>query len=173
MKNMFAIVNVDKNWGIGFKGQLLCRFKEDMQYFKEKTISQVCVMGRKTLESFTNAAPLNDRLNLVLTSKAKEIKTKYSQYNNIIFFETKEELLEYLKTIKDKSIYIIGGESIYKMFLDSLEKIYVTKVDKEFEHDAVFPNLDENSNFKIEEESEKLYNKEKNIYYRMVTYAAK
>ena len=49
---MNLIVNVDKNWAIGFKGGLLNRIPEDMAFFRKMTTGKVIVMGRKTLESF-------------------------------------------------------------------------------------------------------------------------
>lgn len=48
---MKAIVAVDLNWGIGYKGNLLQRIPEDMKFFKQMTLGKVVVMGRKTFES--------------------------------------------------------------------------------------------------------------------------
>ena len=61
-----AIVAVDKNWGIGFEGQLLERLPPDMKYFKEITSNNAVVMGRKTWDSLP-LKPLPNRLNLIIT----------------------------------------------------------------------------------------------------------
>ena len=48
---------------------------------------------------------------------------------------------------------VIGGDSIYKLFLPYCGRIYVTKFDTSLPADAFFPNLDENG-WKIESETE-------------------
>ena len=47
---MNAIVNVDKNWGIGNKGELLISIPADMKMFREETTGNAIVLGRKTME---------------------------------------------------------------------------------------------------------------------------
>ena len=46
-----AIVCVDKNWGIGYKGNLLVSIPEDMSFFRDKTRGNIVIMGRKTYDS--------------------------------------------------------------------------------------------------------------------------
>ena len=84
---MIAIAAIDNDWGIGKDGELLFHIKEDMRFFKRMTIGKVVVMGRKTFETLPNGKPLEDRLNLVITSNPKE------SYDNVIF-GTKEEIME-------------------------------------------------------------------------------
>ena len=49
---MKIIVAADKNWGIGKDNKLLVSIPADMKMFRQETTGKVCVMGRKTLESF-------------------------------------------------------------------------------------------------------------------------
>ena len=49
---MKAIVNVDKNWGIGLGDKLINHIPADMKFFKEKTMGNVVVMGRSTFMTF-------------------------------------------------------------------------------------------------------------------------
>ena len=49
---MILIANVNKNWGIGKNGDLLCTFHEDMRRFKAITTGCTLIYGRKTLDSF-------------------------------------------------------------------------------------------------------------------------
>ena len=53
---MNLIVAVDKNWAIGLHNKLLVSIPADMKFFRETTMGKVVVMGRKTLESFREAA---------------------------------------------------------------------------------------------------------------------
>ena len=65
---MNIIVAADKNWGIGFKGNLLTHIKEDMKFFKEMTVGKAVIMGRETFLSLPGQKPLPDRKNFVLTT---------------------------------------------------------------------------------------------------------
>lgn len=145
---MNLIVNVDKNWAIGKDNKLLVRIPADMKFFRETTTGKVVVMGRKTLESFPNGMPLKNRTNIVLTSnRAYKVK-------GAICVHSKEELCEELKKYDSEDIYIIGGESVYRMFLDQCDVAHVTKVDYAYQADAYFPNLDERPEWKITADSE-------------------
>ena len=82
-----------------------------MKMFRQMTTGKVVVMGRKTLESFPNGMPLPKRTNIVLTHD-KDYDAK-----GAIVVGSKEELLDELEEYKDEDIFIIGGESIYRMML--------------------------------------------------------
>ncbi len=64
---MNLIVAVSKNWGIGWKGDLLFNLPEDMEFFKNTTKNNVVVMGRITLLSLPGGKPLKNRTNIVMT----------------------------------------------------------------------------------------------------------
>lgn len=145
---MKLIVAVDANWGIGCKNELLVRIPSDQRFFRETTTGNVVVMGRKTLESFPGGKPLKDRVNIVLTKENRS-----GEYGEVIVHSI-EEAMEEIKKYPERSIYIIGGETIYRQFLPFCDVAYVTKIDHAYEADAYFPNLDEDSEWKLAEESE-------------------
>ena len=145
---MNMIVAVDENWGIGNRNELLIRIPADMKLFREETTGKVVVLGRKTLETFPGGLPLKNRKNIILSSQ-KDFQVKDAQVVHSL-----EELLEELKNYEEEEIYIIGGESVYRMMLDYCKKIHVTKIDRTYEADAFFPNLDEKKEWKITVESE-------------------
>ena len=145
---MKAILSADRNWGIGNKNKLLVSIPSDMKMFREKTTGKVVVMGRKTLESFPNGMPLKNRTNIVLTSNRD-----YAAKGAVLVY-SEEELKEELKKYKDEEIYVIGGESIYRMLLPLCDTVYVTKIDRQFEADTFFPNLDKMDEWEMTEESE-------------------
>ena len=143
-----AIVAVDNNWGIGYKGELLEHLPPDMKYFKELTTSHVVVMGRKTWDSLPNK-PLKDRLNLVITSGER-------QYAEITCFIGMAEAMTRLAHVDDDDEwFIIGGGSIYEQLLPLCDRVYVTKILKDHKDvDTYFPNLDEKPEWKITADSE-------------------
>jgi len=145
---MNMIVAVDKNWSIGNKGKLLISIPEDMQLFRKETTNKVVVMGRKTLESFSNGLPLKNRTNIVITSdKSYNVK-------DAIICHSIEEALEEIKKYPSEDVYVIGGGTIYRQFLPYCDVAHVTKIDYEYDADTQFPNLDEMSEWSIAERSD-------------------
>ena len=132
---MRAIVCADKNWGIGYKNRLLVSIPSDMKFFRETTTGKVIVMGRKTLESFPNGMPLKNRINIVLT------RDRNYEAKGAVIVHDEEELMNELGKYDTEQIYIIGGESVYKMMLSYCDKIYVMsewKMTQESEEQTCF-----------------------------------
>lgn len=145
---MNLIAAVDKNWAIGKDNGLLVSIPADMKFFRETTTGKVVVMGRKTLESFPNGLPLKNRINIVLT-------TDHSyQVKDAVIVHSKEELEEELQKYNSEDIYVIGGESVYRLLLDACDTAHITKIDYAYEADAFFPDLDENPDWEIVADSE-------------------
>ena len=145
---MNIIVAVDNNWAIGNKNELLVRIPNDHKHFREETTGKVVVLGRKTLETFPQGLPLKNRTNIILS------KNPDYQVKDAIIVHSVEELLEELKKYDDEDIYIIGGESIYRQMLPYCNVAHVTKIDKEYEADTYFPNLDQDEAWQITADSD-------------------
>ena len=145
---MKAILSADKNWGIGYNNKLLVSIPSDMKFFRQTTTGRVVVMGRKTLESFPNGLPLKNRTNIVLTGN------RDYQVKDAVIVHSKDELMEELKKYAADDIYVIGGESIYRMLLPECDTVLVTKIDRAFQADTYFPNLDEMDEWEMTEEGE-------------------
>ena len=159
---IIGIVAVDENWGIGKDNQLLFHIKEDMQFFKEKTLGNIICMGKNTFLSLPNQQPLKDRENVVLSSN--------NIFDNCTNIHSFEELLEYIAKQKN-DVYIIGGGQLYTSMLPYYDKIYVTKVFAEKEADVFFPNLSQNTSYIIEEISDIIKTNNYNIQF--ITYNRK
>ena len=139
-----AIVAVDKNWGIGFEGQLLERLPPDMKYFKEITSNNAVVMGRKTWDSLP-LKPLPNRLNLIITKNpiGKPIEKDYQ-------FVDMGAAIEIITTDIKTDVFVIGGGEIYKQLLPYCDRVYVTFIGKSHENvDTYFPNLDKDPNWEV------------------------
>ena len=64
---------------------------------------------------------------------------------------------------------MIGGASIYKLLLPKASKLYITKINQEFDGDVYFPEINENE-WKIVEREQGIKD-EKNPYdYEYITY---
>ncbi|MCR4685177.1 MAG: dihydrofolate reductase [Lachnospiraceae bacterium] len=145
---MNLIVGVDKNWAIGNKGKLLVSIPNDMKMFRAETTGKVVVLGRKTLATFPNGAPLKNRTNIILT------RDEGFTAGDAIIVHSIEELLEEVKKYPPEDVYVIGGDSIYKQLLPYCDMAIVTRTDHAFEADAYFPNLEADPEWKMTAESE-------------------
>ena len=142
------IVTVDNNWAIGSKGGLLVRIPNDHKNFRQETAGKVVVLGRKTLETFPQGMPLQNRTNIILSANP-DYRVK-----DAVVVHSKEELLKELSKYQDDEVYIIGGESVYRMMLPYCNVVHVTKIDHIYDADAYFPNLDEMYEWEITNDSE-------------------
>lgn len=144
---MKAIVAVDSNYGIGKNNKLLFKIPADMKHFKCLTSGNIIVMGSKTFESIGKALP--NRVNMVLTKTPRK-------YDGIVGIEAynKDDLNRILRLERDSDIFIIGGESVYKLYIDQIDEIYLTKLEKSYDTDAHFTNLEQDNRFKMVEEIE-------------------
>lgn len=165
---MKAIVAVDKNWGIGKDGDLLCPLKKDLQQFKEKTTGNILILGRKTLESFPNNKPLPNRFHMVLTHNMAYERTEESIQICHSIEDIKKELPSFIEPHKEKEVFVVGGGTVYEQMLSYCDTIYVTKIQKSFEADTDFPNLDDMKEWIVTEESE-VY-EEADTFFSFVTY---
>jgi len=143
---MKTIVAVDKEWGIGKNNDLLFHLSQDLEYFKEKTLDKVIVMGGNTLLSFPGSKPLPRRTNIVLT----DVFTR----DDCIICKTLDELSSELKKYNDDDIFIVGGAMFYRTMIDYCSEAYITKVDEIGEAQVFFPNLDEKENWSEVESGE-------------------
>ncbi|HOO74308.1 MAG: dihydrofolate reductase [Thermotogae bacterium] len=144
---MKLIVAVDSDWGIGYMGKLLEKIPEDLNFFKDKTIDKIVVMGRETFESLPGRKPLKGRTNIILTKKGVDS-------GNVITCDSVESLFKELEKYDDEDIFIIGGASVYSQLLDYCSDAFVTKINKSHTADKYFKNLDEMNNWVLTEKSE-------------------
>lgn len=145
---MNLIAAVDENWAIGNKGQLLVRIPADHRMFRQETLGKVVVYGRKTLETFPMAQPLDRRTNIVLSANPNY------KVNNAVVVHSIEELLSELAQYPSEDIYVIGGESVYRQMLPYCDTAHITKIDYAYEADAYFPNLDADPDWEITADSD-------------------
>ena len=113
MIKVSIIVSVSENWSIGKDNKLLWNLSDDLKRFKKITTGSPVIMGQKTFESLPNGA-LPNRTNVVLTNDPK-----FSAPDVILSYNV-FEALERAKLICGKTceVFIIGGGSIYKQFLE-------------------------------------------------------
>lgn len=155
------IACIDKFNSIGINNNLIYKFNKDLKIFKQKTLNQIIVMGRKTFESL-NSTPLPDRDNFVIS---KTLSTPFE--NSYTVLKNIDDVLK-IKTIKD--IFIIGGKEIYEYFAPYYDEIHLTIVKNNFTKNYDVNNsikLNINFNDFIIESSEEFEKFKINVYKRL------
>lgn len=163
---IISILNADINFGIGKRNGLLFSLPLDMKFFRETTKGHVVAMGENTLLSFPGSKPLKNRTNIVLS------KDESHNYEGVVNVHSFEQFLRIIKEYSLKEdVYIIGGASIYAQTLPYVDKVLLTKVNKDGGAEVFFPNLDENKDFELVESSLPIMDGE--IEIRFTTYINK
>lgn len=135
------IANVNKNLFIGKDNQLLYHIKNDLVNFKRMTINNVVIMGRKTYESLPNGS-LSDRVNIIVTNNLEYSVSEETK--NTFIVHNIEDAIELCDAyFSDKTCYVIGGASLYNLFLEKnlVDEMYITTVNDETEGDVKFPDV--------------------------------
>ena len=154
MLNLCMIAAVGKNFELGKNNQLLCHLPADLKRFKSITSGYPVIMGDKTWESLP-IKPLPNRRNIVITLN------KNADYEPCEIVHTIDDAVALVEN--EEKAFIIGGATIYKLFIDKINTLYLTHIDATFDDaDVFFPNVDFNKWQLIEDE---IYEKdEKNVF---------
>lgn len=131
------IVAAAKNNVIGDGKKLLWHIPGDLPRFKQITTGHHILMGRKTYDSIGRILP--NRTNLIVSSN-KNLKIP-----GAFVFNSFEEAEKFAQDHGESELMIIGGTTAYKYFISKADKIYLTRVFKDYKGNAVFPeiNLDD------------------------------
>jgi len=126
MRQLTSIVAIDLRGAIGCDNTLPWRLRSDMAFFREQTVGNSVIMGRKTYNSL-GSKPLPRRNNIVLS-------------HNTVLFEgvptcqlarSIEEALFLAEQNDDDEIFVIGGAQTYEQFDSLVDRYLVTVVDHE------------------------------------------
>ncbi len=130
------IVAIAQNNAIGKNNQLLWHISDDLKRFKRITSGHTVIMGKRTLFSLPSG-PLPKRRNIVLSD------TMTDCFGGSC--ETAFSIPDVLDRIKNEDeVFVIGGGMVYEQFLPISDKLYLTIVEKDFEADTFFPEIDFN-----------------------------
>ncbi len=126
-----AIVAMASNRCIGKDNALPWRLPADLKRFKQLTMGHALVMGRKTYESI--GRPLPGRTMIVVTRQQD-----YAPEG----VQVAHSLEQALGMAHGDEVFLAGGADIYRQAMDRVRRLYLTRIDREYEGDAFFPPLD-------------------------------
>ena len=147
---------------IGFDNKLIWNIPKDLKRFKELTQGHSVIMGRKTFESLPN--PLPNRRNIVVT------RNKDYSPEGIEVLSSIEDALDVCR--EDRQPFIIGGGEIYSQTINLVDKIELTRVYKDYQGDAFFPDIPLD-NFELANELVNYLDDDSNTKYSFLTYIKK
>ena len=130
--NISIIVAIAENNAIGKNNELLWHISRDLKRFKGLTNGHYVVMGKKTYFSLPRR-PLPNRTNMVITDVPGE------QIDDCLMAYSIGDAINKMDTENEN--FIIGGGSISRQFLPHTDKLYITRVHKDFEADTFFPEV--------------------------------
>jgi len=151
----YIIVAMTRDKVIGLNGKMPWHLPEDLKLFKDLTVGNTVIMGRKTFESI--GKPLPRRHNLVVSRSLKEMP-------GVDICRSFDQALEKAEEF-GKPVFFIGGAEIYKAALEVADYLYVSWVGKKYSGDTCFPQFDKKLWQKIEE---KKYSDFTNVLYKRI-----
>lgn len=156
------IVAISQNNIIGCNNSLLWHIPEDLKIFKAITENHKIIMGRKTFQSLPKI--LSNRQHIVL-SKDKNFKFIHKDVN--IINNLNEIVNNYVNC--NEEVFVIGGGEIYKKLLCYTDKLYISKIKKDFTGNVLFPKLDSN-NWDLYYEKNNIYDVKSKLYFDFMIY---
>ena len=129
---LFIIAAYSQNRVIGNKGKIPWNLPGEQKRFKELTMGNIVVMGRKSFEEIMH--PLPGRITVVLSRSMK-----FSLPN----CHTASCLQEVINMYENRNIFIAGGEKLYEEALPLAQKLFITQIDTVIPGDTFFPAFDE------------------------------
>ena len=131
---LIALWAQDQKGLIGADGTLPWHLPNDLKFFKEQTINNTIIMGRKTFEGMGKRL-LPQRTTIVLTSDP------HYQANGALVVHDREEILAYVKQ-QEHPVFLTGGAGVFEAMIDDCDQLYRTVIDAEFNGDVYFPEID-------------------------------
>ena len=125
-----------KNNLIGKDNELPWSYKEDIKYFRATIKDHAVLVGDRTHESilsYRNGKKFPD-VKYYVSTIFPEVS-----YDDVIMVR---DLKKFLEEKHDEEIFVIGGRTIYNLSLPYADRLYITFIDKEFDGNVYFPEID-------------------------------
>lgn len=106
------IAAVSENGVIGVNNSLPFHYPEDLKHFKQSTVNQTIIMGRKTFESL-GSKPLPNRKNIVITK------------NSIDNIECCSSISQAINKY-NQDVWLIGGYQVFQEGMNVANEIVLT-----------------------------------------------
>lgn len=162
----------DQNGVIGKNNSLPWSLPSDLKRFKNLTMGDFVVMGRKTYESLPERfRPLPGRTNIVIST------TTIVRHPEVLTFASLKSFLAVAKMedspYKEQDLWIIGGAQLYESCIEHVDEVYHTRILGEYEGDTVFNIKDHLDKFTLSSQDHYRLTEDKGLEYFLDIYVAK
>lgn len=133
------IAAIGQNRELGKNGDLIWSIPEDLKFFRTKTMGSTMIMGKNTFNSLPRLLP--GRKHIILSDDDRFNK----EIGDSVVFYNVRDLMEFInKELKEeKEVFVIGGASMYTMFIGVCDRMYLTHIHAEDKDaDVYFPEID-------------------------------
>ena len=174
------IAAISSNRCIGKDNALPWHISADLQHFKKMTtkdndgaIQGIVIMGRKTFESM-GSKPLPKRVSFIISTQMDYADQQgLVGKNNAYVVHNLDDALTQAASLAHgahlDTIWVIGGERVFKEAMMYTDRIELTHVDTEIaDGEAFYPELP--SEFEVAEESEQMHDEKSKLDFKFVTY---
>jgi len=137
-----VIAAVDLLGGLSKDGQIPWHYKQDFQWFKERTMNQICIMGRGTYEDINKRLGEKAAQSVLPGRKCFVVSNTLdpAMVTNATVIRGVFDIETHLTTEDDaKTAFIIGGDAIFREGISMASEAYITTINKEFSCDKFFP----------------------------------
>lgn len=132
-KPVNMIVACSENRVIGKDGGLPWSIPEDFNYFLDKTLGQISIMGRAAFEELDGLGEVTGKRTLVVVSRNKGLARP-----GVHVAASVQQAINLAQELEGE-IWIGGGQGVYEEALPLTDRLYLTLVHAEVEGDRYFP----------------------------------
>lgn len=153
------IAAMSSNRVIGINNRLPWKLAADMVWFKKQTLNKIILLGRKTWESLP-IRPLPGRKHIIISQNKnyQPLSPSGEVIDTVNLASSVDEALDIARALatemaenseinalesNEPELMVIGGSAIYQLMLPLCDRLYITRVKKNFSGDAWFPEFDE------------------------------
>lgn len=131
-KRVSMVAAMATNRVIGSANDIPWKVPGEQRRFRQLTVGQLVVMGRRTYESI--GRPLPDRDVVVMGTQAIDSGI-------VATCRSFEEVTAHIANDSREEVFVAGGEKIYRLFLPYADTLYLTEIDLAPSGDTIFPAL--------------------------------
>lgn len=159
MTELKAVVAISENYVIANENGIPWDIEEDSKHYKNTVKDNITISGRRTYEVSSEGATGHKQV--VLTRN----ENWESSYNDVYKANSISESINIARNLANsgQDILVIGGENVYRSFLDKYDEMIISHIDGVYEGDTYFPRF-EKSKWDIDKTEE--FEKFNIIWYR-------
>ena len=105
----------------------------DKRQYRETVAGNPVILGRRTFESFGEERPGSRQIVLSRTERDADLET-------VSFVPNRTHALEVAREADSQTVYVLGGEAIYRLFQPHVNRMRLSRIPGEYEGDAHYPD---------------------------------